>query len=167
MSSSLKMTTGSTDGSPVWPPLVLAMFSLEHSPSASPSAALLGRQLSGVLLQRQEPLRRGAICCQLMILRPSRLYVAVDPQQVAESLAVGQVHQRLPVVVVGPHSSVFPAPHSFGIGPEAAGNLRPRQTRFIPEPLQALREVVGEDVGSSAVMCALSRHGISAPRAQP
>ena len=27
------------------------------------------------------------------------------------------------------------------------------------EPHQALREVVGEDVGSSAVMCALSRHG--------
>ena len=37
----------------------------------------------------------------------------------------------------------------------------------LPEPLEPLREVVGEDVGSSVVAIALSRHGRSAPRAQP
>ena len=47
----------------------------------------------------------------------------------------------------------------WGVGPQAAGDLRPRQVRFLLEAHQALREIVGEDVGSSAVVCALSRHG--------
>ena len=51
-----------------------------------------------------------------------------------------------------------PAPHRFGMGVETAVDLRPRQARLLLEPHQTLREVAGEDVGSSAVVCALSRH---------
>ena len=69
--------------------------------------------------------------------------------------------------MVGPSPAFSPTPYGVAIGLQAAGDLRPRQARLFLEPLEPLREVVGEDVGSSAVVCALSWHGTSAPRAQP
>ena len=81
-------------------------------------------------------------------------------KQVAEAQAVGQFHQRLPVLMVGPDPAFSPTPYGMAIGLQAAGDRRPRQARLLLEPLQPLREVVG----SSAVVCALSRHSISAPR---
>ena len=53
------------------------------------------------------------------------------------------------------------AGHRLAIGPEAAGTLRPRQPRLLPEPLQSPRKVVGEDIDHSGVVYALSRHGPS------
>ena len=50
-----------------------------------------------------------------------------------------------------------------GMDSETAVQLRPRQTRLLLESLEALREVLGEVVGPSAVVCALSRHGAPAP----
>ena len=82
----------------------------------------------------------------------------------AEAQAVGQLQQGFPVLMVGPEPAISPTPYGVAIGLQAAGDLRPRQARLLLEPLEPLREVVGEDVGSSAV---LWRHGISAPRAQP
>ena len=43
-----------------------------------------------------------------------------------------------------------PTPYGVAIGLQSAGHLRPR---LFLEPLEPLREVVGEDVGSSAVVC--------------
>ena len=40
-------------------------------------------------------------------------------EQVAESQAVGQLHQRLPVLIAGPHSSILPTPHRLAISPNA------------------------------------------------
>ena len=57
-----------------------------------------------------------------------------------------------------------PTPYGVAIGLQTAGNLRPRQTRLLLEPPQPFREVVGDDVGSSTVTCALSawrRHSLS------
>ena len=68
---------------------------------------------------------------------------------------------------LGPHPLIPPAPYRVGVRSEAAVHLRPRQAGLLLEPLQAMREVVGKDVGSSAVMCTLSRHGTSSPSAQP
>ena len=85
----------------------------------------------------------------------------------AEAQAVGQLQQGFPVLMVGPDPAISPTPYGVAIGLQAAGDLRPRQARLLLEPLEPLREVVGEDLGSSPVMCALSRHGASAPGAQP
>ena len=67
----------------------------------------------------------------------------------------------------GPHSLIPPTVHGVGIGPQAAGDLRPRQARLLLEPLQPLREVVGEDVDYSAVAGVLSRHGAGPTSAKP
>ena len=83
-------------------------------------------------------------------------------QQVSEPQVVGQTQQGHLVPEMGPHPFLPPPLHGVGIGSKAAGDLRPRQVRLLLEPHQALREVVGEDVGSSAVVDALSRHGASA-----
>ena len=88
-------------------------------------------------------------------------------EQVAEAQAVGQLQQGFPVLMVGPDPAFSPTPYGVAIGLQAAGDLRPRRARLFLEPLEPLREVVGEDLGSSPGMCALSRHGASAPRAQP
>ena len=78
-------------------------------------------------------------------------------EQVAESQAVGQLHERLPVRIVGPSLAFSPAPHRVAIGSKAAGNLRPRQARLRLEPLQPLREFVGEFIGASPVAVGAGR----------
>ena len=79
-------------------------------------------------------------------------------QQVSEAQVVGHVQQGHPVPVVGPHSTFIPAPDGVGIGPDAPGDLRPRQARFSLKPLQPLREVGRQDVDCSAVVNPMSRH---------
>ena len=69
--------------------------------------------------------------------------------------------------VLGTHPLLPPAPHGFGIGPEAAGDLRPRQAGLLLEPLQPLREVLRKVVGHSAVVDALSRHGADPSHGPP
>ena len=71
----------------------------------------------------------------------------------AEAQAVGQLQQGFPVLMVGPDPAISPTPYGVAIGLQAAGDLRPRQARLLLEPLEPLREVVGEDLGSSPVMC--------------
>ena len=107
-------------------------------------------------------LRFSACGCSPSLARRSLLC-----EYVAESQAVGQIHERLPVLVVGPGPAFSPAPHRVAIGPQAAGNLRPRQAGLLLEPLQSLREVFGEDVGSSVVASVLSWQGVCPPSAQP
>ena len=58
----------------------------------------------------------------------------------------------------GPHPAFSPTPYGGAKGPDAAGDLRPRQARFLLEPLQPLREALGEGFGPSVVVNALSRH---------
>ena len=98
---------------------------------------------------------------------PSLARRSLFGEQLAEAQAVGQLHQRLPVLIVGPDPAISPAPYGVAIGPQAAGDLRPRQARLFLEPLQPLREVLGEGVGSSVVAIALSRHRASPPSGQP
>ena len=88
-------------------------------------------------------------------------------EQVAEVQAVGQLQHRPPVPIVGPDRAFSTTPHGVTIGPDESGDLRPRQPRLPLGPFQPLREILGEDLGSSTVVCALSRHGTNAPRAQP
>ena len=82
---------------------------------------------------------------------PSLARRSLFGEQLAEAQTVGQLHQRLPVLIVGPDPAISPAPYGVAIGPQAAGDLRPRQARLFLEPLQPLREVLGEGVGSSVV----------------
>ena len=81
-------------------------------------------------------------------------------QQQPETLTqvFSQLQQRHHVLHVGPHPAFSPTPYGGTIGPDAAGDLRPRRARLLLEALQALREVVGEFVGPSSVLCTLSRH---------
>ena len=67
-------------------------------------------------------------------------------------------HQRHHVPHAGASPSLPPAPHRLVVDVETADDLRPRQARLLLEPLQPLREVVGDLVGHSAVVCPLSRH---------
>ena len=67
----------------------------------------------------------------------------------------------------GKHPLLPPPPYGVGMGPQAAGDLRPRQAGLLLEPLQAMREVVGEAVGDSPVVSALSRHGVSPAHGRP
>ena len=85
-------------------------------------------------------------------------------EQVAEAQRVHHFQERCIVPRVGPHPLVPPAPHGFGVGVETAVQLRPREPGLLLEPHEALREVVGEVVGPSAVLDALSRHLVGLPR---
>ena len=87
-------------------------------------------------------------------------------EQVEEAQVFGQVQQRHQVPEMGPHSLIPPTVHGVGIGPQTAGQLRPRQAGLLLEPLQALREVLGEHVDYSAVAGVLSRHGAGPTSAQ-
>ena len=78
-------------------------------------------------------------------------------QQVSETRVFGKVQQRHQMPWIRPNSSI-PALHVEGRGTQTAGQLRPRQPGLLLEPLQALWEVVGEDIDYSAVVCALSWH---------
>ena len=60
-------------------------------------------------------------------------------EQMAQAQVVGQVQQRHLVPEMGPHPFLPPPLHGVGIGPEAAGDLRPRQVRLLLEAHQALR----------------------------
>lgn len=62
--------------------------------------------------------------------------------------------------------ALLPARYGVAVGVDAPGELRPRQTGFLPEPLKPLREVGGEAVGLTCVVCPLSRHGLTLPRDQ-
>ena len=88
-------------------------------------------------------------------------------EQVAEAQIVSQFQECCKVAYAGPHPLIPPAPYRVGVRSETAVHLRPRQAGLLLEPLQAMGEVVGKDVGSSAVVCTLSRHGTSSPSAQP
>ena len=79
-------------------------------------------------------------------------------EQVGEAQGSRQGHQRHHVPHAGAGPTFPPAPHCLVVDVETADNLRPRQARLLLEPLQPLREVVGDLVGHSAVMNALSRH---------
>ena len=70
----------------------------------------------------------------------------------------GHLQQRHHVHYVGSHPAFNPTPYGVAIGSQAAGDLQPRQAGLLLEPLQPLREVVGDRVGYSAVVSALSRH---------
>ncbi len=63
----------------------------------------------------------------------------------------------------GASATLPPAPQRLVMDVETTGDLRPRQARLLLESLQPLREVVGDLVGHSAVVDALSRHGIGGP----
>ena len=73
-------------------------------------------------------------------------------EEMAQAQVVGQIKQRRLMSQVGPHALVPPTSYGEGVGSETAGDLPPRQARLHLEPLQALREVVGENVGG---MCAV------------
>ena len=60
----------------------------------------------------------------------------------AEAKTVRQGQKRFRVMLVGPHPGLPSTPYGVAVGPQAAGNLRPRQARLLLEPL---REVVEED----------------------
>ena len=77
----------------------------------------------------------------------------------AEAQIVSQVQERCKVAYAGPHPLIPPATYRVWVGSETAVHLRPRQVGLLLEPHQALREVLGEVVCSSAVVSALSRHG--------
>ena len=77
---------------------------------------------------------------------------------VAKRSVFSQLQQRHHVPRAGPHFASSPMSYGVTIGPETAGDLRPRKAGLHLEPLQALRGVVGENVGRSAVICALLRH---------
>lgn len=78
----------------------------------------------------------------------------------AEPQATSQLHEGHHVLHVGPHPALPPAPYGVREGAEAAGDLRPRQSRRLMKPLQALREVVEGVVGDSSVMDPLSRQRV-------
>ena len=84
-------------------------------------------------------------------------------EQVAEAQRASQVQERCKVPYAGPHSLIPPAPYRVGVRSETAIQLRPRKVRLLLEPYEPLGEVVGEGVGSSAVVCTLSRHGARVP----
>ena len=84
-------------------------------------------------------------------------------EDMAQAQVVGQIKQRRLMSQVGPHAFVPPTSDGEGVGSETAGDLRPRQAGLHLEPLQALWEVVGENVGHSAVVCALSRNPARPP----
>ena len=83
-------------------------------------------------------------------------------EQVAEVQAVGQLQHRPPVPIVGPDRAFSTTPHGVTIGPDESGDLRPRQPRLPLEPFQPLREILGEDLGSSTVVCASSARAVEA-----
>ena len=84
-------------------------------------------------------------------------------EDMAQAQVVGQIKQRRLMSQAGPRALVPPTSYGEGVGSETAGDLRPRQAGLHLEPVQALWEVVGENVGPSAVVCALSRHGLRLP----
>ena len=88
---------------------------------------------------------------------PCRCEVSVG-EQVAQVKVVGHLEQCQHVLHVRPGLALSPTPHRVRIGPDPAGNLRPRQIRLLPEAPQPLREVVGEVAGNSGVLSANSRH---------
>ena len=98
----------------------------------------------------------------------SRRTASLLGEQVAEAQRASQVQERCKVAYAGPHPLIPPAPYRVWVRSETAVQLRPRKTRLLLEPYEPLREVVGEGVGSSAVVIALSRHGARVPPgAQP
>ena len=80
------------------------------------------------------------------------------PAMVAKRSVFSQLQQRHHVPRAGPHFAFSPTSYGVTIGPDATGDLRPRKAGLLLEPRQALWEFVGENVGPSAVVCALSRH---------
>ena len=87
-------------------------------------------------------------------------------EDMAQVQVVGQIKQRHLMSQVGPHALVPPASYGGGVGSKTARDLRPREAGLLLEPLQALWEVSGEDVGPSAVLLialasflAISRRG--------
>ena len=86
-------------------------------------------------------------------------YAASVGEQVSKAQAVGQLQQRLPVLIVGPGPAFSPTPHGVAIRFRGGGGRSPTTTGPTPPgPLQPLREVLGKGVGPSAAVCALSRH---------
>ncbi len=79
-------------------------------------------------------------------------------EDVTQVQRVRQLKHCRQMPLVGPDALAPPPPYRQGVGLDAASDLRPRQPRLLPEPLQSPRKVVGEDVDPSAVVCALSRH---------
>ena len=99
---------------------------------------------------------------------PHRCAHSLVGKQMAQIQRVGQVQQRHHVFCVRARPTYGPTPYGVGICPESAGDLRPRQARLFLEPLQPQGEIVGEVVGDSLVVIALSRHGAhDPPGAQP
>ena len=95
------------------------------------------------------------------VRRPQSLNRSLRPRSSARAcnaimcLVLGRIpffHQRLTV---------------YGYVPRRRAISTPRQAGLHLEPLQALREVIGEDVGYSAVVCALSRHGANPCHRRP
>ena len=85
-------------------------------------------------------------------------------EQVAETQVASQFEQRHQMPCVGTPTAFSPAPYGAGIGPQATGQLSPRQVRLLHEPFHPLRKGVGEVVCFSSVVCALSRHGAVLPQ---
>ena len=96
--------------------------------------------------------------------RSPRLPAASVGEQVGETQVVGQVQQGRHVPGTGARKALPPAPHGPGMGPQTAGDLRPRQAGRLLEPHQAMREVSGDGEDSSAVVCALPRHRARSPQ---
>ncbi len=73
----------------------------------------------------------------------------------------------LHVPAVGTHHASGPPPDGGAMGPDAPGDLRPRQAGRLLEPHRPLGEALGEAVGASAEVDALSRHGASPSHGRP
>ena len=84
-------------------------------------------------------------------------------QNVAQVHLSGQVHQGEKVLGVWANASA-PPPEGERVGPDAPGQLSPRQTGRLLEPLQALGESVKVGADCPPVARALAGHGSVPPQ---
>ena len=68
-------------------------------------------------------------------------------EDVGEAQPFGQIEQGHHVLRVGAAQALLPTPYGVAVRADAPGGLRPLRAGLPPEPLQALREVVGEAIG--------------------
>ena len=123
----------------------------------------LARNRSGTWLGLEgrptHPYVRPFLRLRAAVAAPHRRATPYSVNRWPKAQIVSEVQERCKVAYAGPHPLIPPATYRVGVGSETAVHLRPRQVGLVLEPHQALREVLGEVVCSSAVVSALSRHG--------
>ena len=85
-------------------------------------------------------------------------------EDVGEAQPFGQIEQGHHVLRVGTAPALLPAPYGVAVCANASGDLRLGQAGLPLEPLEALREAVGEVIGLHVVVNPLSRHGAALPK---